>query len=159
MENLTIKDYSDKAIAVYGETRPHKDALKELGGRFNPHLKDGAGWIFSKSKTDAVKAYIESKYNATLIPPSTIEGEFAPFVPLAVPKPEPAACTSTKSQKSSTKRSTKVIVEGWLNGEIILPNSKVEKYVKDTMKAKNTFFDNNPHSEETRKLKFIFVNQ
>ena len=53
-------DYSEKAIAVIGETKQHKDKLKELGGSFNPRLSCGAGWIFSKKRLDDVKAYFLS---------------------------------------------------------------------------------------------------
>lgn len=42
--------YSDKALAVVGSTEQIKDDLKALGGRFNPRLTCGAGWIFSKRK-------------------------------------------------------------------------------------------------------------
>ena len=45
-----IIDYSEKAIALVGDTKDIKDKLKELGGRFNPRLSCGAGWIFSKKK-------------------------------------------------------------------------------------------------------------
>lgn len=55
-ENLEIIDYSEKAFAVVGETKPLKDQLKALGGRFNFHLKCGAGWIFPKTKEAEVKA-------------------------------------------------------------------------------------------------------
>lgn len=55
-KGIQIIDYSDKAIAVVGDTRAIKDTLKTLGGRFNAHLTCGAGWIFSKSKEDAIKA-------------------------------------------------------------------------------------------------------
>lgn len=55
-KGLQIIDYSEKAIAIVGETRAIKDTLKTLGGRFNAHLTCGAGWIFSKSKEDAIKA-------------------------------------------------------------------------------------------------------
>jgi hypothetical protein len=152
--NLTIKDYSDKAIAVYGQTKEHKDALKEMGGRFNPRLKDGAGWVFSKSKADAVKAYIASKYGTAYIQPTpTDEVKDTP----STITPAPAACSSAKKQKGSTKRNTKVIMEGWVTGELVMPNSKVEKYVKDTVKAKQTFFDQNPDSELPKRLKITFV--
>ena len=53
---LRIIDYSEKAIAVIGETKAVKDRLKELGGRFNAKLSCGPGWIFSKSKKDALKS-------------------------------------------------------------------------------------------------------
>jgi hypothetical protein len=52
--DFQIVDYSEKAIAVFGDTRRLKDELKALGGRFNPKLthegQKQAGWIFSKSK-------------------------------------------------------------------------------------------------------------
>jgi hypothetical protein len=53
--SVQIIDYSDKAIAVIGDTKPIKDKLKELGGRFNFRLTCGAGWIFPKSKLDILK--------------------------------------------------------------------------------------------------------
>lgn len=37
-------------LAVVGDTRPIKDKLKALGGRFNFRLTCGAGWVFPKSK-------------------------------------------------------------------------------------------------------------
>lgn len=55
---VQIVDYSEKAIAVIGETKPLKDKLKDLGGRFNFRLTCGAGWIFPKTKLEEVKAAI-----------------------------------------------------------------------------------------------------
>lgn len=49
-KGVQIVDYSEKAIAIVGETRAIKETLKSLGGRFNSHLSCGAGWIFSKTK-------------------------------------------------------------------------------------------------------------
>ena len=59
--DINILEYSEKAIVVFGDTKPIKDTLKGLGGRFNfrlTHPKTGnklAGWIFSKAKTQEVK--------------------------------------------------------------------------------------------------------
>ena len=51
---LEIVDYSEKAVAVFGDTKPVKEKLNELGGRFNPRLnyngEKRAGWVFPKSK-------------------------------------------------------------------------------------------------------------
>lgn len=55
-----IIDYSAKAIAVVGDTRDIKDKLKELGGRFNPRLSCGAGWIFSKKAQAEVGKLLET---------------------------------------------------------------------------------------------------
>ena len=49
-KGVQIIDYSEKAIAIVGDTRAIKETLKALGGRFNSHLSCGAGWIFSKTK-------------------------------------------------------------------------------------------------------------
>ena len=62
IEGLEIVDYSEKAIAVFGDTKAIKEQLKELGGRFNPSLnyngEKRAGWIFSKKQADKVKELI-----------------------------------------------------------------------------------------------------
>lgn len=52
---IQLVDYSEKAIAIIGDTKPIKEKLKELGGRFNFGLKCGAGWIFPKTKEQAVR--------------------------------------------------------------------------------------------------------
>jgi hypothetical protein len=60
-----IVDYSEKAIAVFGDTRQVKDQLKALGGRFNPKLthegEKHAGWIFSKNKENELKNLLTIK--------------------------------------------------------------------------------------------------
>lgn len=49
---LTIMEYSAKCLALFGDTKPIKDRLKKLGGRYNPHLhpfgQDTSvpGWVF-----------------------------------------------------------------------------------------------------------------
>lgn len=62
VEGLEVVDYSDKAIAVFGDTKAIKEQLKELGGCFNPSLnyngEKRAGWIFSKKQADKVKELI-----------------------------------------------------------------------------------------------------
>lgn len=64
---LLMVDYSEKAIAVIGDTAQVKDDLKAMGGRFNRNLMvEGervAGWVFSKSKTAEVLMFI-GKQNA-----------------------------------------------------------------------------------------------
>lgn len=61
MSDIYYENYSEKSIVVLGETKPHKDALKSMGGRFNGRLRDGkVGWIFSKKSEEAVKDYVEN---------------------------------------------------------------------------------------------------
>lgn len=62
IEGIEVVDYSEKAIAVFGDTKAIKGQLKEIGGRFNPSLnyngEKRAGWIFSKKQADKVKELI-----------------------------------------------------------------------------------------------------
>lgn len=65
VEGLEMVDYSEKAIAVLGDTKAIKEQLKKLGGRFNPSLnyngEKRAGWIFSKKKADEVRNLMASE--------------------------------------------------------------------------------------------------
>lgn len=72
---VEIIDYSEKAIAVVGNTVPIKDSLKKLGGKFNPRLSCGAGWIFSKKSLDKVQALLggSTSVSASTSVTSTIE--------------------------------------------------------------------------------------
>lgn len=60
--NYTIVNYSEKAVAIFGDTRAIKEQLSALGGRFNMHLtlkgKKCAGWIFQKSKEDDLRKLV-----------------------------------------------------------------------------------------------------
>jgi hypothetical protein len=64
--NLVLVDYSEKAIALFGETKEIKDSLKEIGGRFNKFLTHNgdkkAGWIFSKTKTSELESLISGGF-------------------------------------------------------------------------------------------------
>ncbi len=58
---VNIIDYSEKAIAVIGDTKPIKDKLKDLGGKWNNRLTCGPGWVFSKKRTEEVINALNSK--------------------------------------------------------------------------------------------------
>lgn len=56
---LQYVDYSEKSFAIIGDTKPIKEELKTLKGRFNARLTvDGeqvAGWVFAKRNQEPVK--------------------------------------------------------------------------------------------------------
>ena len=60
-----IVDYSQKAIALFGDTKPIKDLLKAIGGKFNPRLTHNdekrAGWIFAITKREELQTIINLK--------------------------------------------------------------------------------------------------
>jgi len=59
---LRLVKYSEKAYALFGESRPYKEQLKQIGGKFNPYLKENGekspGWIFSAKKLDQLKELV-----------------------------------------------------------------------------------------------------
>lgn len=54
-DEVQIIEYSEKSIAVIGNTYPIREKLKGAGGKFNKFLTCGAGWIFSKTKLEALQ--------------------------------------------------------------------------------------------------------
>lgn len=56
---LQYVNYSEKSFAIIGDTKPIKEELKTLKGRFNARLTvDGeqvAGWVFAKRNAEPVK--------------------------------------------------------------------------------------------------------
>ena len=57
--NLEIVEYSEKAIAVFGDTKLIKDILKNLNGLFRANLtyngERRAGWIYSRKQEQKVR--------------------------------------------------------------------------------------------------------
>lgn len=47
---IQIINYSEKAIAVIGDTKPIADKLQEIGGRFNDHLSCGPRYSLKKRR-------------------------------------------------------------------------------------------------------------
>lgn len=89
--SVYVADYSEKSIAVFGETKPIKDYLLAAGGLFNERLNNKIsgnrepGWIFVKNKEKEVKELTE-KANKGLLPkkdsqPSSIsESDMPPIL-------------------------------------------------------------------------------
>jgi hypothetical protein len=59
MSSISIKDYSAYSFVVFGDTKIHKDKLKELGGRYNGKLSVGPGWVFSLDKKSIVQEWYD----------------------------------------------------------------------------------------------------
>ena len=55
---IQMINYSDRAIALTGDTKEYKDELKAAGGSFNARLSCGAGWIFSKKRETELVALV-----------------------------------------------------------------------------------------------------
>jgi hypothetical protein len=102
--NIQIVTYSEKAIKIYGDTKPLKDALRSLGAKYNPYLKGGPGWIASKTKEVEIRAAIGNPQPITL---ATVEVISAPIyaTPTPGPTPEPTRPTPTPTRPTPPKPS------------------------------------------------------
>src|SRR5665647_3420229 len=60
--DFTIVGYSEKSVAIFGDTKAIKEQLAALGGRFNKYLtqngQKSAGWVFPKSKEPELRQLI-----------------------------------------------------------------------------------------------------
>ena len=65
--NIEIVEYSEKAIAVFGDTKPIKDVLKGLNGLFRANLtyngERRAGWIYSRKQEQKVREALATYAN------------------------------------------------------------------------------------------------
>ena len=57
--DIKIVDFGERSIAVIGDTKPHKDALRTMGGYFMIRTQWGPAWIFPNKKRARIKAYID----------------------------------------------------------------------------------------------------
>ena len=60
--DFTIVDYSEKSVAIFGDTKAIKEQLAALGGRFNKYLtqngQKSAGWVFPISKEPELRQLV-----------------------------------------------------------------------------------------------------
>ena len=60
--DFTIVGYSEKSVAIFGDTKAIKEQLAAMGGRFNKYLtqngQKSAGWVFPKSKEPELRQLV-----------------------------------------------------------------------------------------------------
>ncbi len=59
MATLTIQPYSESAFVVRGDSRPYISVLKQNGGKWNPNLQGGGGYIFSNKHLNDVTVIVQ----------------------------------------------------------------------------------------------------
>jgi len=66
------ENYTEKAVAVFGNTKPYLEELKNIGGKYNQYLKQNGstspGWIFPKTKLSVLKALVDKINNGSIKP-------------------------------------------------------------------------------------------
>jgi hypothetical protein len=57
---VILEPYTDVSFVLRGDTKPYKEDIKRLGGKWGPKLKDGPAWLFPKSKQDIVGKWLDT---------------------------------------------------------------------------------------------------
>lgn len=163
-EGLEIVDYSEKAIAVFGETKAIKDELKKLGGKFNPALKHNgkkrAGWIFSKKQADKVRA---------LLAPAA-----EPSESVTLPEPAKEIDITDVLEEVEFAKASKSFIQEWRNNNPYPGSDRlddfnakfnreysefVEKWSKDNGMQINSYMFPNPYPIERGEYKETELDQ
>ena len=116
---MEIIDYTEKSIAVRGDTKQYKDLLTSIGGKWNTSLTDKstnekfAGWIFQKSKRE----YVTNELNKIISKGPLIEKKTAE--------------TSTRLMKKEPLVSEESDDDIPVTTRLIKPKLVVEKVVSD----------------------------
>lgn len=58
--SVLIEQYTEKSIAVFGDTEKYKESLKTLGGKYNSNLRGRPGWIFPNSAKSRLDEFVKS---------------------------------------------------------------------------------------------------
>lgn len=109
VEGLEIVDYSEKAIAVFGDTKAIKDELKSIGGKFNHSLnykgEKRAGWVFPKNKREKLESMLNDIY--TIVNKPNDKEERPPMNPIAFTSF--ISCTQNMAIKRGTMTARKYV--------------------------------------------------
>lgn len=101
--SLFIVDYTEKAIAVFGDSKSYKNKLMEIGGKFNPSLNyendKKAGYIFPKSKRSLVEQLIKDVNDGKIEKEASLsyKGTSKDMIPQTTERKEYSSCSSSGS--------------------------------------------------------------
>ena len=137
--NCTIEDYSEKAIAVFGDTKPISERLGAIqGSKFNPCLRGVGenkrpGWIFPKTRRSEVESLLQA------IQQEVKTGDFKPS----------QSDLSNKPKTTKTFASASSSVDSSVLSRIEILEAKVETLIK----ALSALKTNTPPSDISTKPK------
>jgi hypothetical protein len=142
--NCIIEDYSEKAIAVFGDTKPISERLGAIqGSKFNPCLRGVGenkrpGWIFPKTRRSEVESLLQS------IQQEVKTGDFKPSQSDLSNKPK-----TTKTNDLRVVASASSSVDSSVLSRIEILEAKVETLTK----ALSALKTNTPPSDVSAKPK------
>lgn len=130
---IQLVKYSEKSVAVFGETKAIKEKLKFLGGRFNRALVDPEngektpGWIFSLKKENILQVELKIKIHRK--------------TPTSPPPPPPNSQDVISSPPSPQSQSRSTVQKNQASTDFTLPrelHGKYQDYVDKKKKVQET---------------------
>ena len=110
---IKVIKYSDRSIAVIGDTFPIKDKLKALGGKFNKFLSCGAGWVFPSDKAEEIRSAFtrteEPQQEAAETEQPDFFGEVCKMIDNEAKQPETVETFTNLEDMETAAKSGKVI--------------------------------------------------
>lgn len=79
--------YSEKSIAIYGDTKPYASYLRDLGGKFNNNLNGKPGWIFPKTKEGEILKFLGEAASGQVQSQNYQQSQMAQLVPMSQNRP------------------------------------------------------------------------
>ena len=77
--------YTDKSIAVFGDTKPWATNLRAMGGKFNGNLRGRPGWIFQKAKEGELMQFIAQANQGLVQAVAPVQTAYPVATPQMVP--------------------------------------------------------------------------
>ncbi len=65
---ITMSAYNDKSVVVRGNTKKYAGNFQAAGGKWNPHLMGGGGWIFPLTASKEVQGLIDGIAAGAILP-------------------------------------------------------------------------------------------
>lgn len=110
---IKVIKYSERSIAVIGDTFPIKDKLKALGGKFNKFLSCGAGWVFPSDKAEEIRSAFtrteEPQQEAAETEQPDFFGEVCKMIDNEAKQPETVETFTNLEDMETAAKSGKVI--------------------------------------------------
>jgi hypothetical protein len=58
-QELIYEEYNDNSYAVRGDKKKYAKKIKDIGGRWNPRMKGGEGWLVPKENLENLKNLVQ----------------------------------------------------------------------------------------------------
>jgi hypothetical protein len=150
--------YSERSVALFGDTKPVKDRLKEIGGKWNGSLEEpkgggrAGGWIFKREAKQLIVDQVGQYAQTQTLPPLA-----AAPAPVSSPVAQVASsATTTNSVLANFPRLGVYLVEYSAKAIAVLGDTKPIKSTLLSLKGRFNSSLADPSKGEAKSAGWIF---